>query len=189
VKLLDYIFCQIPTLETERTYLRKLLYTDKADIFEYAKNPRVSEHVLWYPHKTEMDTIEFLNLMYYSYNKNECGSWGIELKETRKIIGTIGFANWNRDKNEGEVGYVLAEEYSGKGIATEALEKVIKFGFTVLELNKIFARSKPVNVGSLKVLVKCGFKYEGLQRKQIMIKGKMEDMDLFSIIKEDWENN
>jgi ribosomal-protein-alanine N-acetyltransferase len=58
-----------------------------------------------------------------------------------------------------------------------------------LELNKIYARSKPVNVGSLKVLVKCGFKYEGLQRKQIMIKGKMEDMDLFSITKEDWGNN
>ena len=189
MKLLDYIFCQLPKLETERTYLRKILYTDKSDIFAYAKNPKVTEHVLWEAHQSEFDTIEYLNTVYGSYNKNNAAPWGIEFKETGKIIGTVGFVNWDKEDKKAEIGYILSEDYWRRGIITEVVNEIVKFGFEKLELIEISARSKPANVASQKVLVKCGFKYCGLIKKQMMIKGKLEDMDLFSLAKENWENS
>ena len=189
MKLLDYIFCQLPKLETERTYLRKILYSDKSDIFDYAKNPKVTEHVLWEAHQSEFNTIEFLNAVYEAYNRNKAAPWGIELKEVGKIIGTAGFVNWNRENKKAEIGYILSEEYWRRGIITEVVKEIVKFGFEILELTEISARSKPANIASQKVLVKCGFKYHGLIKKQLMIKGKLEDMDLFSLAKENWGNS
>ncbi len=63
-------------LETERLHLRKLLYSDQADIFEYAKNPEVAKHLLWDTHQNEFDTIQFLNLVYEAYNHNNASSMG-----------------------------------------------------------------------------------------------------------------
>ncbi len=187
--MLDYIFCQLPTLETERTYLRKLLYSDKSDIFAYAKNPKVAEHVIWDAHQSEFDTLEFLNTVYAAYNKNKAAPWGIELKETGKIIGTAGFVNWEKENQKAEIGYVLSKDYWKKGIMTEVVKDIINFGFEKIGLTEISARSKPANVASQKVLIKCGLRYNGLHKKQMLIKGKLEDMDLFSLAKDDWENN
>ena len=178
--MLDHIFINLPTLETKRLVLRKLLYTDQEDIFEYAKKPTVAEHVLWEPHKTEFDTIQFLNLVYESYNHNQAAPWGITVKKVDKVIGTVGFVNWNREDNIAEIGYALDEKYWNQGFVTEAVFKVINFGFEKLKLHKIISRCKPQNVGSFRVLEKCGFNFDGLVENQMQIKGRWEDMKLYS---------
>ena len=61
-----------------------------------------------------------------------------------------GFVNWDQeDKNEMEIGYALAQQYWGKGIITEAVKEIIKFGFEKLKLiATITSRCNPVNIGS-----------------------------------------
>ena len=113
--MLEHVFINLPTLETERLRLRKLLYSDQADIFEYASNPEVAKHLLWEAHQSEFDTIQFLNLVYEAYNKNNAAPWGIELKSINKIIGTVGFVNWDKERNEMEIGYALSQNYWNKG--------------------------------------------------------------------------
>ena len=179
--MLDYIFCQLPTLETNRFILRKLLYSDRYDIFAYANNPRVAEHVLWNAHETEIDTIAFLNLVYQAYNKNMAAPWGIELKSNHKIIGTAGFVSCNIEENSAEIGFALAEDHWAKGIITEAVKKIIEFGFNKMELETITSRCKPENIGSARIMEKCGFEYEGTIENQMYIKGKFEDMRMYSI--------
>ena len=180
--MLEHIFIRLPTLETERLILRKLEYSDKSDIFEYAKNPEVAKYVLWEPHQEEIDTIAFLNIIYAAYNKNKASSWGIQLKENSKIIGTIGFAKWDKENKVGEIGYVLAQEYWGKGIITEAVKEILKFGFEQMELTKITAHCIAENIGSEKVLLKAGFKFDGLFPKSETIKGKLVDIKWFSYL-------
>lgn len=79
-----------PTLETERLILRKLKISDDKDIFEYAKDPEVSRYVTWEPHKSIEDARAFINWNLERYNKGEIGEWAIELKETGRVIGSIG---------------------------------------------------------------------------------------------------
>ena len=179
--MLDHIFINLPNLETDRLILRKLLYSDREAIFEYAQNENVAKHVIWYPHREMVDTIAFLNLVYDSYNKNKAAPWGIQFKGDDKIIGTAGFVSWNYEKKSAEIGFALAENQWSKGIITEAVKKIIEFGFEKMELGTITSRCKPENIGSAKVLEKCGFEYEGTIENQMYIKGKFENMRMYSM--------
>ena len=178
--MLDHVFISLPTLETDRMYLRKLLYSDQEDIFEYASNPLVAEHLLWDAHQSEFDTIQFLNIVYAAYNHNKAAPWGIELKLSKKIIGTAGFVYWEKDNKEAEVGYAISQQYWNQGLVTEAVSKIIKFGFEELRLKKITSRCKPDNTGSYKVLEKSGFIFDGIVENQMFMKGKLEDMRMYS---------
>ncbi len=182
--MLDRIFINLPTLETERLILRKLEYSDKHDIFSYAKNPEVAKHVLWDAHQSEFDTLGFLNLIYEAYNKNEAAPWGIQLKNEDKIIGTTGFVHWDKNNREAEIGYALSQDFWNRGIISEAVTEVIKFGFGQMELIKITSSCKPENIGSFKVLQKCGFNFDGIIKKQMLIKGVLEDMRMYSLTKD-----
>lgn len=182
--MLDRAFINLPTLETERISLRKLQYSDQKDIFEYAKNPLVTEHLLWDAHQSEFDTIQFLNLVYEAYNHNNAGPWGIELKSIKKIVGTAGFVSWDREKKEAEIGYTIAPQYWNKGLVTEAVKEIIKFGFEKLNLKKINSRCKLENIGSYRVLEKSGFTFDGIIEGQLFMKGKLEDMKIYSFTAE-----
>jgi RimJ/RimL family protein N-acetyltransferase len=179
--LLDRIFISLPTLETERLILRKLLYSDKDDIFSYAKNPEVAKHVLWDAHQNEFDTLGFLNIIYEAYNKNKAAPWGIQHKNEDKIIGTTGFVHWDPNKREAEIGYALSQDYWNRGIISEAVTEVIRFGLEQMDLVKITSSCKPENIGSFKVLEKCGFNFDGIIENQMLIKGVLEDMRMYSL--------
>ncbi len=187
--MLENIFISLPTLETDRLILRKIKYSDKSDIFEYAKNPEVAKYVLWEPHREKIDTIAFLNIVYSAYNKNKAAPWGIQLKENSKIIGTVGFVKWDKEKKIGEIGYVLAKDYWGRGLITEAVKEVLKFGFSTMGLTKITAHCIAENVGSEKVLLKSGFNFDGLFLKHATVKGKLVDIKWFSISMENYKAN
>ena len=60
-----------------------------------------------------------------------------------------------------EVGYMLFPEYNGKGIVSEALQRVVEYGFNEMKLHSIEAILDPENTGSEKVLLKNGFVKEG----------------------------
>ncbi len=185
--MLEHFFRNLPTLETDRLILRKLKYEDKMDIIEYAKNPKVAEFVVWEPHQNEMDTIDFLNMIYDSYTKNLGGSWGIELKENNKIIGTAGFVKYDSCNFKAELGYALSYDHWNKGIITEACKKIIEVGFNQLELNRIEARCMPLNLNSIRVLEKLKFKFEGTLLQSMVIKEKISDIKLFALLKQDYE--
>ncbi len=83
-----------------------------------------------------------------------------------------------------ELGYVLAREYWGKGITTEAVKQAIKIGFDDLEIQRIEALVAPDNIASAKVLVKSGMICEGLLRSCIVFKNIVSDRYIYSIIRQ-----
>ena len=187
--MLEHFFVSLPTLETDRLILRKIEYSDKSDIFEYAKNPEVAKYVLWEPHKEEIDTIAFLNIIYAAYNKNKTAPWGIQIKENSKMVGTVGFVKWDKENKTGEIGYALSQEYWGKGIITEAVKEIVKFGFDKMELKKITAHCISENLASEKVLLKSGFNSDGLFPKHATVKGNLVDIKWFSITLDNYKKN
>ena len=63
-----------------------------------------------------------------------------------------------------EIDYWLGKNYWRRGLATEAMRLVLKFGFKKLKLHRIHAHTFEKNIASRKVLEKCGFKIEGIMR-------------------------
>jgi [ribosomal protein S5]-alanine N-acetyltransferase len=110
----------IPVLCTERLMLRKLTVSDASDVFEYAHVPEVTKFLVWYPHKTKDDSLEFIAFAEKKFNEESDIVWGIECMSEKKIIGTIGLLKWNDINKCGEIGYCISKKYWGKGIMTEA---------------------------------------------------------------------
>ncbi|KAJ3198049.1 hypothetical protein HK101_009479 [Irineochytrium annulatum] len=87
--------------------------------------------------------------------------WMIEDRETRKVIGTCGFLNYEDVHNRAEIGYDLCSSFWGRGVMTEVAHAVLHFGFTHMQLNKIEAKVEPENEASIRLLHKLGFQKEG----------------------------
>ncbi|WP_455660613.1 GNAT family N-acetyltransferase [Pradoshia sp.] len=181
------VFGSFPVLETERLCLRKIENKDISDMFEYGSNPEVTKYVTWSTHKSLEDTKGFMEFALGQYEKKDLAPWGIEWKETGKLIGTIDFVSWSISNRTAEIGYVLSPDYWGKGITTEAARRVIEFGFKEMNLVRIQARCFTENAGSERVMQKAGMTFEGIIRKGLYAKGKHHDLKLYSILKEEYE--
>ncbi|MGL5062388.1 MAG: GNAT family N-acetyltransferase, partial [Microcoleus sp.] len=93
MKFLD-ILANLPTLETERLLLRKIVFNDVAEIFEYASDSKVSEYTMWSTHESIEDTKFFVKSLIKMYKRRELVDWGIVHKADGKCIGTCGFVEW-----------------------------------------------------------------------------------------------
>lgn len=97
----------------------------------------------------------------------------------------MGFGKLDRLNSCGHIGYVLAEDYWGQGLITEAIKRIIQFGFDNIKLNRIEAVHFMENEASGMAMVKAGMLYEGTLRKGIFAKGKFWDVKQYAIIKDD----
>ncbi|MBA4407051.1 GNAT family N-acetyltransferase [bacterium] len=176
----------MPTLEGERLILRKIILDDAPDIFEYAHMPEVAEFLPWFPHQTIQDSIDFIKFAEEKFASDEWIILGIELKENRKLIGSIDIRGWNSVNNYADIGYVISKNFWGKGIMTEALKAVIKYCFDELRLNRIEAHCEEANIGSWKVMEKCGMKNEGTLREKIFVKNRYRSMKMYSILRSEY---
>ena len=160
---------------------------DSGSMFEYASDPEVTKFVTWEHHRTVADSVIFLRRVKMQCKRGEPSPWGIVLKESGMLIGTIGYQNLNSNHSCAEVGFTLSRPYWNKGLMTEALREVLRFGFEKLNLNRIEARCKVDNIASERVMKKCGMKLEGVMREQMFVKGEYHDLKMYSVLKREYE--
>lgn len=169
--------------ETDRLILRHIVETDVEDIFEYCKTPNVGPNAGWELHKTLDDSKVILKEVFL----NQPNIFGMVLKETQKMIGTIGLIDDPRRQNPNVLmlAYAMSETYWGKGLMTEAALAVIKHGFDELPIDIITCSCYTTNSRSRRLIEKCGFRYEGcLQQAELRFDGKIMDMECFSLERE-----
>jgi len=177
------VFRDLPTLETERTVLRKITINDAKDLFDYCSDEEVARYTSWYPHQTIDDSFLFINAVLPLYQEGQISPWGIEHKETDKLIGTCGFVSWVTKHARAEIGYALSRQYWNQGLMTEIVRNIIDFGFNTMQLVRLEARCHVDNIASARVMEKSGMQLEGILRKHMLIKGEHQDLKLYSIIK------
>lgn len=179
------VFSRLPTLETDRLILRPLRMRDAEDLYAYASDPAVSRHVLWDTHHSLSDSRQFLRAAIRQYRKGLPGTFAITLRDSGRMIGTIGFMWINVDSQSAEVGYSLSREYWNRGLMTEALRAVIAFGLDELSLNRIEAQHETDNPASGRVMIHAGMKKEGMLRQRLKNKGRFVDVALYAILRSD----
>lgn len=180
-------FARLPVLETERLVLRKMRMSDARDVYRYACDGEVARHVLWEAHRSVMESRAYIRYLLYQYRNGEPGSWAIVLRETGKVVGTIGYMSYSQDNSTVEVGYSLAREQWGKGLMTEALTAVIAETFRTLKLHRIEAMHFTDNPASGRVMAKCGMQHEGHMRQRICCKSVFRDVEMWAILRADWK--
>ena len=171
-------------IETDRLVLRRFKLSDLSDFYEYAKNPNVGPNAGWDFHKSKEESLLILRNFILSDEV-----WAIELKNEKKVIGSIGLhKDRKRDNKEAKMlGYVLSENYWGKGYATEASKALIEYAFMELSTDILSVYHYSFNERSKNVILKCGFVYEGtLRQATVNYDGKIYDDCCYSMTKEEF---
>ena len=183
---LTRIFRDPPVLDTPRLTFRRMLKRDSADMFEYASRPEVTEYLLWSPHESESYTRRYLSYLQSRYRSGDFHDWALVYRETGKMIGTCGFTRFNLEANSAEIGYVLNPACWGRGLAPEAVRRILQFGFLELRLHRIEAHYIVGNDRSRRVMDKVGMVYEGILRDSIHKPGKYVSVGVCSILAEEY---
>ncbi|MBE6613772.1 MAG: GNAT family N-acetyltransferase [Ruminococcaceae bacterium] len=189
------IFRDPPVLTTNRLILRRMLKSDYRDMYEYACQPRVTRYLLWHPHDSEAYTCKYLQYIQSRYRLGEFYDWAVVLKDPEgtekpfskgKMIGTCGFTRFHNEHNAAEIGYVLNPAWWGRGLATEAVSAVLRFGFVDLRLHRIEARYMTGNDASRRVMEKAGMTFEGIARESMLVKGEFVSVGTCSILRSEY---
>ncbi len=166
--------------------MRKMLVSDAEDMYEYAQDPAVTQFLLWEPHVNLKFTQSYLRFIQTQYAAAGFFDWALTLAENGKMIGTCGFAAIDTDNNSGEIGYVINPEYWGKGYATEALSRVLSFGFGVLGMHRMYVRIMAGNAASERVARKCGMRHEATLYSSLLVKGEFRTVKIFAILRDEF---
>ena len=179
---------KFPIIETKRLILRQVTTEDATDMFDYLSDQDVVKPMGLDPFQTVKDVWDEIRWYTSIYEEGTGIRWGITLKDSGKVIGSCGFLNRLTKHYRAEVGYEISKDYWGQGIASEALEAVVKYGYHHLQLERIEALIEPENVPSQRLVEKQGFIREGLLRHYEFARGKFDDLYMYSIIKEDFQS-
>ena len=160
----DLSFVDNERLKTKRLVLRKLTIDDATAMYEgWCSDPEVTKYLTWNHHKNIDETKAILSSWIKDYDSPDTIRYGICLKGSGKLIGSIdvvGYADGNP-----EIGYCLAKQYWNNGYMSEALSELIKYLFKI-GFNKIVIEANINNIGSNRVIEKCGFKFTHKETKE-----------------------
>lgn len=175
------------TLETKHLILTDWVEEDADALFELAKNPNVGPHAGWKPHANVAESLEIIQTLFLPSMV-----WKVTDKRSGAIIGSLGLETdrFRPGIASKELGYWIAEEFWGRGFATEASEAALKYGFEELNLEIVGICTGPHNRRSQRVIEKLGFIYEGTHRHCYKIyDGTIRDSLTFSMTKEEWKHS
>lgn len=180
---MNHIGTQI--IETERLILRPFKLEDAQNMFDnYTSSDKVTEYLTWFPHKSVKQTKDYLtNIVLPAYEKIDTYRWAIVWKENNQVIGCIDVVDSKEDWKRAELGWVIGDDYWGRGIMPEAANKVVDYLFEV-GYERIQAKHNVKNPKSGRVMEKIGMTHEGTLRRFARNRsGDLVDCDMWAIIK------
>ena len=143
-------------VETQRLILRPWREDDAAELYKYARDPRVGPSAGWEVHKDEADSLNILRTVLMKEN-----TWAVTIKGSDEPVGSIGYFPCGSERAQGapEIGYWIGVPFWGQGYIPEAVKALISRCFDDGAAAVWCAHFKD-NDKSRRVIEKCGFKYQ-----------------------------
>ena len=101
-------------------------------------------------------------------------------------VGSVGFHYWDKTNRKDTIGYWLAEDAQGYGIMTSAVIALMKYGFEVMNLNRIEILCAGDNVKSRGIPERLGFTNEGVVRENEWLYDHFVDVVAYSYLVREW---
>lgn len=175
------------TLHTSRLILRPPVPTDAEALHRLIDDPTVAAQTLTIPHpypRAMADTWIAQNQK--QSLRGQAYTFVVTRREAGDLAGAIGLKR-DLDHDRAELGYWIGRPYWRRGYATEAAAAILTFGFTELACHRLTAQCYVGNTASRRVLEHVGMTYEGTRRDHIKKPDGFRDIELFGILRTDWE--
>ena len=185
------VFNDPPVLSTERLVLRQISESDGEGLFAIFADDQVTEHYAW---ETFTDVRQGHALAAHTagqFHRREAIRWGLVPGPPLQpgsplIIGTCGYTRWNQENHFAVLGYDLARPYWRRGLMSEAVAAVLRFGFERMALHRVEATVLTGNTASAALLARAGFQLEGVLRGRALQRETFRDMWMYGITRDDW---
>jgi [ribosomal protein S5]-alanine N-acetyltransferase len=171
---------------TDEIYLSEILPSDQAACMTHLQDPEIYRRTLRIPRPyTEQHFQDFMKIVGEATQKQGRPVQFAIRNRDGFMIGGLGLNDFELGKSHrAEIGYWLAQTYWGQGIMTQVVRRACRLAFDELGLSKLTAHVFVDNVGSVRVLQKCGFQEEGFLRQHFQKDGQLFDSRLFGLLKE-----
>jgi len=174
-------------IESERLWIRRFKDSDLAPFMAYHNDPKVARYQSW-DSCDDQEARAFIREM-ESAQPGVPGEWfqfAIESKQTQDLIGDCGLRVDEDEPYRAEIGFTLAREYQGRGLASEAVSLLLDYAFDTLGLHRIVAIADCRNAPSVALLERLDLRREGHFLENIWFKGRWADEYLYAVLKDEW---
>ena len=174
--------------KTNRLHIRELTFADIDNVHKLHSLPETDEfNTLGIPENIQT-TENILNEWLKTQQQEPRNSYIFSIKknDTNEFIGLIAINLGKINYKTAEVWFKIHKDYWRKGYTSEALTRILKYGFIDLKLHRIEAGCAVENSASSKTLEKVGFQREGMKRKNLPIRGVWKDTYFYGILEEDF---
>ena len=174
-------------IETPRLVLRRFADADLAAFLAYANDPEVSRYQSWESY-TEREGRELIARQ-KAAAPGRPGEWfnfAVELKETGALAGHVSLCVKAEDARQGEIGFALAREHQGRGLAREAAGRVLAYAFETLGLHRVVAVTDCENARSAALLERLGMRREAHFVENVWFKGAWGSEYLYAVLRGEW---
>jgi RimJ/RimL family protein N-acetyltransferase len=145
--------------ETERLIVRSMEYSDLDTFAALCADP-IAMQYMGDGETLDRATVEkWISVCQKKYAERGYGTSAVVEKESGKFIGFCGVIRAS-DKDFDEIVYAIAQEFWGKGYATEAAKATLDYVFGISEVSEIYATIHAKNEASIKMMAKLGMEYE-----------------------------
>ena len=145
--------------ETAKLRVRQFNINDRENFFLLNSHPEVMQFIRPVKNRDECD--KFLSdVIAYSTQYPLYGRWFVECKNDNSFAGSFAIIPVENSDTM-QLGYALLPEHWGKGYATELTRAGLRYVFTKTSLGAVYGYAEKPNIPSQKVLLKCGFRYNG----------------------------
>lgn len=179
----------IMNIETERLLLREFVAEDWQSVLAYQRDRR---YLQFYSDadRTEVEAQEFIQMFLFQQAEQPRRKFqlAITIQGDDTVVGTCGIRRKPDNDWEADIGFELAPEHWGHGIATEAAQEIVNYGFSTLKVHRISSWCIADNIASARVLEKVGLHLEGRLREHQYFKNRWWDTLLFGKLRADWED-
>lgn len=135
--------------------------------------------------KTIDDTQTFIDTAVHQHNNNQGTTFVILYCD--HLVGLAGFNEFNYQHKLGEIGYWIDASFTGKGIVTKVVEKLLEYGFVENKLNKIDIRCAKDNHQSRAIPERLGFTYEATLRQCEWLYDHYVDHAVYSMLASEYK--
>ena len=179
--------CGTQTIETERLILRRFRPEDADAMYRnWASDPEVTKYLMWPTHDSPEVSRAVTESWVKEYGNPDHYQWAITVKANgEEPIGDIAVVDRNKKAESLHIGYCIGSKWWHQGITSEAFSAIIPFLFDEVGANRIESQHDPQNPHSGNVMKKCGLQYEGTLRSNAIKNGKVMDMKMYSLLREE----
>ena len=163
-------------LRTEQMTLRRYCPEDAEPLYRYlGTDPQMYQFSGWNPYATLAMARETVRQFIDSYGDSRSYAWVMDVDDV--LVGTIGAYDYK--DNQIEVGFSVVKGWQGRGLATEALKKVLEYLTENEGIPLVTAWCASENVGSGRVLEKAGMQYIRTDKDSLTVGEKTYDKRIY----------